>query len=365
MFLSALAFIPVSLAFLCQARSEPCPVPEIRNKGDKIEVVLVGEGKNVKLVCVVKNTEKYKPTVSWKKNNERLDPANHKRMRVKASKYLKIIRTRKEDKGLYTCVAENTCGGRNTLNLRLFVASPTLDPKRTSMSEAAPEFTVPEKKRRRNILAVPVGNPVKMDCSAIGFPRPTVKWYKDGVIFQERKGGSRLYISKFSTVLTMRDIVPSDSGLYTCNVSNAYGWINHSYRVDVHERVRAKPVILRMGNVTVMEGENVTLLCKALSDSMPHFQWLRWFASPANASGNSSENPIYSYKVIKQTDQHGIKHEKTSKLDFHSDKLTLVNVTKNDEGKYTCIVANAVGYTVAPAYIIIRESIPDSALKTA
>ena len=100
--------------------------------------------------------------------------------------------------------------------------------------EAAPEFTVPEETRRRNIIAVPVGYSVRLDCSAFGFPRPTVKWYKDGVIFQERKRGSRLYISKSATMLTMKDIVPSDSGLYTCNVSNAYGWINHSYRVDVH-----------------------------------------------------------------------------------------------------------------------------------
>ncbi|XP_068709972.1 fibroblast growth factor receptor 3-like isoform X1 [Montipora foliosa] len=357
MFLSALAFIPISLVFLCQARSEPCPVPVIRNKGDKIEVVSIGESMDAKLTCVVKNTENYKPTVSWEKDNKTLHPANHQRMRLKANKYLKIKKARKEDEGLYTCVAENTCGGRNTLTLRLFVEGPTLDPKRNS-TPAAPEFTVSEEKRRRNLLAVPVGNTVKMDCSASGFPRPTVVWYKDGVIFQARKGGSRLYIGEFTTVVTIRDVVPSDSGFYTCNVSNAHGWINHSYRVDVHERVRAKPVVLEMENVTVMEGENATLLCKALSDSMPHFQWLRWLAPPTNASGNIS-NP--SYEVIKQNVQGGnnhllVPHGDTSKLEFHGVKLTLVNVTKKDEGKYTCIVGNAVGYTVKRAYIFVRES---------
>ena len=89
----------------------------------------------------------------------------------------------------------------------------------------------------RNSITVPVGNSVKLDCSATGYPRPTVRWYKDGALFQNRKGGSRLYLSKFTTVLVMKDVVPSDTGKYTCNVSNVYGWINHSYHVGVHGRI--------------------------------------------------------------------------------------------------------------------------------
>ena len=78
-----------------------------------------------------------------------------------------------------------------------------------------------------------MGNSVRMDCSATGYPKPTVKWYKDKALFQERKGGSKLYIGMFQTLVIIRDAVPADSGLYTCNVSNAYGWINNSYTVDV------------------------------------------------------------------------------------------------------------------------------------
>ena len=101
---------------------------------------------------------------------------------------------------------------------------------------APPKFTVPTKKMARNLIAIPVGNSVKLDCSAAGNPRPTVRWYKDRALFQDRKRGSRLYLSKFTTVLVMKDVVPSDAGEYTCNVSNAYGWISHSYSVDVHGR---------------------------------------------------------------------------------------------------------------------------------
>ena len=41
-------------------------------------------------------------------------------------------------------------------------------------------------------------------------------------------------------------------------------------------------------------------------------------------------------------------------FDFHEAKLILLNVTKRDEGKYNCIVRNAVGYAVTT--IVKRNS---------
>ena len=314
---------------------------------------------------------------------------------------------------------------------------------------------------------------MKLDCSAEGHPRPTVTWYKDGARFLKRKGGRRLYLDQWTLLLSILDLVPTDTGKYTCNVSNAYGWINHTYYVDVHgkikvldrlsgltfplahffakkqrplhniipaelgimfknnlkeitlrmrltgslthhpvtstllvlrvifiaftafkgvacyitdddnqecgnsflltslklydiyvspltllERARAEPVVLPMKNVTVHEGQNATLLCKALSDSMPHFQWLRWHSSPSNGTTHSTiEHP--HYEVIKQNlqvpDEHLVLSKSNNKFDFHGVKLTLVNVTKEDEGKYLCIVGNAVGYAVEQAYIILKR----------
>ena len=35
-------------------------------------------------------------------------------------------------------------------------------------------------------------------------------------------------------MLSLKDLLPSDTGSYTCNVSNSFGWINHTLKVDVH-----------------------------------------------------------------------------------------------------------------------------------
>ena len=120
------------------------------------------------------------------------------------------------------------------------------------------------------------------------------------------------------------------------------------------ERSHAEPVVLPMKNVTVNEGENATLWCKVISDSMPHFQWQRWRLSPSNGTANSTiEHP--HYEVIKENLQNPDEHlilPKSNRFD-HRAKLTLVNVTKKDEGKYTCIVGNALGYAMEQTYIIV------------
>ncbi|XP_020623749.1 fibroblast growth factor receptor-like 1 isoform X2 [Orbicella faveolata] len=212
------ALLVFVLVLVLNCEAQPCSVSDIRDKtGNVPKVVDVIAGKDVRLTCQVK---KNGVVTTWLKNNKTISPSDHPRMRLKLNKFLKIKRVQKDDAGFYTCVAENDCG-RNTYTLQLFVGT-------------APKFTVPPDELSRSLLVLPTGNSVRLDCSAEGHPRPTVTWYKDGTRFLKRKGGSRIYLGRWTLLLTMKDLVPTDTGKYTCNVSNAYGWINHTYYVDVH-----------------------------------------------------------------------------------------------------------------------------------
>jgi len=305
----------------------------------------------IRLKCKANGVRPLKYT--WLKDGQKMPPRRMDPHLNTSLWYLKLKDLRPDDSGKYTCIVSNRCGSINHTYI-IEVVAPTQDPKRISIP-APPRFTVREKKLAKDLVALPVGNTLKLDCSAQGYPRPTVRWYKDAALLQERKRGSKLRLSRWTTVLVLKDVVPSDSGRYTCNVSNAHGWINHSYYVDVHERIRTKPVVLEIKNVTVYEGENVTLLCKVFSDSMPHFRWLRWF--PTNSSGHNGTGS-FSYEVLKHSIRSihkDLVSPTDNKVDPLAASMTIVNVTKKSEGKYTCIVGNAIGYAVESAYIIVHE----------
>lgn len=95
-------------------------VTNIREKkGNEPKHQMVNVGKDARLSCHV--DKDWKGTVYWQKNNKTIHAGeNPARMRVKLNSYLKIKKARKEDKGDYTCVAENDCG-RNTYTITLYV----------------------------------------------------------------------------------------------------------------------------------------------------------------------------------------------------------------------------------------------------
>lgn len=112
-----------------------------------------------------------------------------------------------------------------------------------------PSFTHPDKLSR--LIAKPSGNMARLPCTArgnvemsfdfmkfdqitelhifVGVPEPNITWTKGNGPINRSVG--KVFMKKWSIVL--EDLVPKDSGDYTCKVCNHFGCIEHTYRLIV------------------------------------------------------------------------------------------------------------------------------------
>ncbi|PFX24337.1 Toll-like receptor 6 [Stylophora pistillata] len=100
--------------------------------------------------------------------------------------------------------------------------------------DAAPQFRVSQDSPGQKVITVIIGKSVTLNCSADGYPRPTTTWYKDGKLFKERKSGKKTDWEDRKTGFTLKRLIASDIGSYSCNVSNRYGWIYRTFKVDAY-----------------------------------------------------------------------------------------------------------------------------------
>lgn len=302
-----------------------------------------------KFSCKTKGSPK--PFVTWYYNGEPLSQND----RIKISKYaLQISDLQLSDTGMYSCKAANSAGeiwGNFTLNV-LETDDDITPPEHYDYDyveeDDEDEFDdlkgPPEFDKRLNLvgyLARAATTSVTLDCQARGHPYPSVVWMKDGTQIMEKK--DRYEMTKFK--LKISHLTLEDKGNYTCIVKNEYGAINWTTRLEVQQRVAIAPLMENVDNQTAVVGENVTFTCKIImSDSQPLLQWLRHFKKNDSFVNDKGE----PYVKILQTSGF----ESTIDDPQH---LVLRNVTEEDQGWYTCLVANTVGMNYRSAYLTVLD----------
>lgn len=98
----------------------------------------------------------------------------------------------------------------------------------TTSAGFGPQFTNLNSLNR--LVMKPSGNMINMRCQAKGDPEPTIEWTKDGKPI-ERKMGQVQY-KKWA--ITMEDLIPDDSGAYTCKICNKHNCINFTSKLEVN-----------------------------------------------------------------------------------------------------------------------------------
>lgn len=314
-------------------------------------------GSDIKLPCPVEGDPP--PLIMWTKDGRNIH-SGWVRFRFLRTG-LKIKEMEADDAGTYICKATNGFGSVN-INYTLIVVddstrsvSGPAEEIQGGMEEPSeklvrPRFSEPTKMRKR-VIARPVGSSVRLKCAASGNPRPEIVWLKDDQPLSEHEVGEG---RQKKWTLSLRNLSPEQSGHYTCRVSNRAGQINATYKLEVIQRTKSKPVLTGTHpvNTTVDYGGTTSLQCKVRSDVKPVIQWLKQVESSEESRYNSTiEVGEHRFVVLPTGDVW-------SRPDgSYLNKLLITRAKEEDAGMYICLGANTMGYSFRSAFLTV---LPDT-----
>ncbi|UYV77068.1 SDK2, partial [Cordylochernes scorpioides] len=191
-----------------------------------------------------------------------------------------------------------------------------------ALAEATVSITVPPSLVARadpEVMAA-VGAPhLELPCSASGSPAPEVRWTRDA----QPVSDPRYHLSENGS-LTIRDLLPTDSGIYQCEAHNSAGSISTTTWLSV---TTSAPVFLHApANTTTLHGKDVQLDCQAAGSPTPNVTWYK----------NGAPITPGRLQVLE------------------SGRLLIAGARSDtDPGEYTCLRANSAGTIQATAHLSV------------
>ncbi|UYV77069.1 SDK2 [Cordylochernes scorpioides] len=191
-----------------------------------------------------------------------------------------------------------------------------------ALAEATVSITVPPSLVARadpEVMAA-VGAPhLELPCSASGSPAPEVRWTRDA----QPVSDPRYHLSENGS-LTIRDLLPTDSGIYQCEAHNSAGSISTTTWLSV---TTSAPVFLHApANTTTLHGKDVQLDCQAAGSPTPNVTWYK----------NGAPITPGRLQVLE------------------SGRLLIAGARSDtDPGEYTCLRANSAGTIQATAHLFV------------
>ncbi|CAG0880994.1 unnamed protein product [Darwinula stevensoni] len=269
------------------------------------------EGDRVVLSCSV--TQGDLPTsLTWFKDDRTLDSPRVDGFSIGLS----VGNLSLEDEGNYTCVAENPAGSSSASHdLRLLVPPRWVDVE----TEA---------------VRVVRGGNVSLRCSAEGFPAPNLTWFPP-----LNSSRTEPILLEDSSELFLDEVTETDEGYYVCQADNGIGSpIKEYVRVDVlvPPEMQERP----MDEIEVSEGDALELTC--------------------SASGEQPMNPIWSVRgerIPRDSPRFNVSSEYEGEGEAGSlrTRLAVQGIRPEDEGSYSCLLANSVGDTTATTRVHVVQ----------
>ncbi|XP_053624068.1 titin homolog isoform X6 [Plodia interpunctella] len=166
------------------------------------------------------------------------------------------------------------------------------------------------------------GSRVKLTCSVLSSSEPSVTWYRNGVLLNNKLKYRTKFMDGLIT-LEVLNAVPTDSAEYSCTVENENGSVSSSANLKVYPSFKASPIpptFTRSIRDTYHMAENELVLeCRIRGQPLPTISWLK------------------DDKPIKTNDRYQAYY-----LADGVCRLAIDCPTPEDSGKYTCKAENSV-----------------------
>ncbi|XP_041476802.1 uncharacterized protein LOC121424958 isoform X2 [Lytechinus variegatus] len=214
-------------------------------------------GDHARFVCCM--TGSPRPDISWFASGKVIRPERNNRLKITdygednnddacaLVSILDIVEVKFEDKGEYACVAINSQGqafSSAQLDVEERDSGPvqqsesadvdglSTQPKietsdRDDVFSVAKQEHIPSTSLPSQKVQALVGSKASFFCPVEGEPLPEVKWSKDDTHITGNHSDDRITLRVEGSIhcLHIRDIIPSDAGLYVCSAANDNGMV--------------------------------------------------------------------------------------------------------------------------------------------
>uniref|UniRef100_H3D9L6 DCC netrin 1 receptor n=1 Tax=Tetraodon nigroviridis TaxID=99883 RepID=H3D9L6_TETNG len=263
------------------------------------------------------------PAIRWQKNREDLPVTSEpdSQLAMLPSGSLQVSRVQPPDSAMYRCLADNPGSSRTGADAELRVLPEPGLPRSLQFLQ-----------RPSRVTAL-LGSDVVLECSASGYPTPSIQWRKGEELIQS---WSKKYSLLVGSNLIIRSVTDDDSGSYSCTAANR----NQNISATAELSVLVPPQFLNYpSNTYAYESTDVELECAVTGNPPPTVRWMK----------NGEE--VIPSDYFQMVD---------------GSNLQILGLVKSDEGFYQCVAENAAGSSQAMAQLLLREpGSPGAALPSA
>ncbi|XP_038622798.1 B-cell receptor CD22 [Tachyglossus aculeatus] len=224
--------------------------------------LILSVGSNVTLKCLVGSSHPPPQRFSWLRDEGKVLGST--------GDTLTLVHVGREDNGAYSCHAQNILGEGESEKVQLQI----------------PHLPLPSQVQLPQ-TAVAEGSTVMLTCETAATPAVSLyRWFHDG----------REVLQEMNRTLTLKDLGPHHSGLYTCQGQNSQGWGESEKGAQLDVQYPPVGVEVRPENATpIREGDAVTLTCSYNRSNPPVSSYSWDVGSLPHIS--PSEGVLYIFRV--------------------------------------------------------------------